>query len=643
MKQKSKFVTKLFATIDGYTGLKSRNDQQALALSLTARDVIKPLIEQHNGEWIHEKNGEIFANFTLPENAVTCAMVMQREMMEHPGMKLRIGIHTGDLKSGIGTSDIIASNIAGSTTPGGICISGKVYASIQHKNEITAEYLKDVKPAGIDEPVSVYTLTAPGLQQPAVNAHEISVTKDKSTKPSIVVLPFVNMSSDPEQEYFCDGITEEIINALAHIEDLKVIARTSAFFFKGKDITIKKIGDELDVGWVLEGSVRKVGNRLRITVQLITVEDQAHIFSKNFDRTLEDYFAIQDEISLSVVEILKGKLLTKEKVRMTQRQAIGIEAYELYLKSWQLCNNYEMQKALPYINELLLIEPDYVPAQMLKASMIAGAGWSGNKAPHDVYPVARTKGLQALKLDENNPEVHSLLSEILVNYYWDFSAALGHLERLMELSPGSSFTHVQWALYYEKTGRMPEAVTRIKKALEVDPLSQLNYGIYLDILYLMREYETFMQVYDIARSQLPDTFTLDLLLYRLYSEMGKHEEAMAYFRSIAVEHLWIKTLPCATMGIAMVRAGETDEARKLIDTWEQEKEQDYFPSRPLADIHFALGDIEKGFYWLNRTAEEREPAMLYVPFDPFYDSFRSDERYKAIMKKIVPLYDKKFR
>ena len=245
MKQTPKFVTKLFAAIDGYADIKAQSDQQALNLSRTARVIIKPVIEHHNGVWMHEKNGEIFANFKLPEDAVNCAVAIQGEMSEHPDVKLRIGIHTGDIKSGIGTGDIVASKISGSATLGGICISGKVYASIQNKTDVTAEYIEDVKMAGVEHPVRVYKLVGEGLNEPATVDTNNNQADKQRTKPSIAVLPFVNMSADPEQEYFCDGMAEEIINALTHVEDLHVVARTSAFSFRGKEIDIREIGIEL--------------------------------------------------------------------------------------------------------------------------------------------------------------------------------------------------------------------------------------------------------------------------------------------------------------------------------------------------------------------------------------------------------------
>ena len=214
--------------MDGYAEIKAQSGQQALNLSQVARDIIKPIIEQHNGVWMHEKNGEIFANFKLPEDSVNCAVAIQKEMSDKPDLKLRIGIHTGDIKSGIGTGDIVASKIAGSAPLRGICISGKVYASIQNNTDITVEYIEDVKPAGVEHPVRVYALSGEGLNEPAAVDTKNNHADKQNIKPSIAVLPFVNMSADPEQEYFCDGMAEEIINALTHVEDLHVIARTSS-------------------------------------------------------------------------------------------------------------------------------------------------------------------------------------------------------------------------------------------------------------------------------------------------------------------------------------------------------------------------------------------------------------------------------
>ena len=546
---------------------------------------------------------------------------------------MRIGIHKSEVifhgDEVLGQAVIVASGIELFAEPGGTCMTGEEYAEVKNELGLKIEALGEKTVKNVDRSVKVYEI------KPKATDKEQQSAVTKESIPSVAVLPFENLSPDPEQEYFCDGVSEEIINALTQINDLKVIARTSAFSFKGKDISIRDIARELDVQWVLEGSVRKAGDDLRITAQLIKVADQSHVFSKNYDRKFENIFAIQDEISLSVVEELKGQIFQKEIQQITKRQKIDVKAYELYLKGWQLSNNYQIEKARPFIDESLAIEPDFFPARMLLVMNMTFMGWSGHISPHDVYPKGKDMGIRALELDESNAEAHYILSEIYLNYDWNFSQAYEHLKYVMELNPGSSLTHVLFSLYYEKTGRFAEAITYIQKAIELDPLSQLNYGVYLDILYLMGDYETFMQVYDKAKGILTDTFTLDFLLHRLYSIQGRYEDALEFYSSNK-EHFTLITMPFVSLGISMVRAGKIEDARKLLHDWKKQKEDHYFPCLPLASLNFALGELDEGFVWLDKSVSDHEPALLYVPFDPYFDEVRSDERYKTIMHKVIP-------
>ena len=476
MKTKPKFVTKLFAAIDGYAEIKAQSEQQALDLSRSAREIVEPIIEHHNGVWMYERDGKLYSNFVKPEHAVNCAVSIQQSLHDESNLKLRIGIHTGDVKSGIGTGDMVASGIAEMTVPGGVCVSAKVYASIQNKVAVTAEFLVEAKLNGIERPVRVYALFGEGLADPARTAtadEQAAVTK---SKPSIAVLPFVNMSADPEQEYFCDGISEVIIDALTHVEDLHVVARTSAFMFKDNREDIREIGKKLNVASILEGSVQKAGNRLRISAQLVNIADGYHLWSEKYDRNIEDIFAIQDEISLAIVEALKVKLLKKEKAAIVKRHTDNYEAHSLYLLGrhyWNFRTEEQMLKGLDYFRQAVDKDPDYALAYTGIADSYNTLAHHGFLYPYEAYPKAKEAVTKALEIDDMLSEAHAALGFIRLYFDWDWIETEREYKQAFDLNTNYAFTHHCYALYLSSMGRLDESIAESRRAQELDPLAPI--------------------------------------------------------------------------------------------------------------------------------------------------------------------------
>ena len=294
------------------------------------------------------------------------------------------------------------------------------------------------------------------------------------SRPSIAVLPFTNLSGDPEQEYFCDGMAEEIINALTHLEQLRVVARTSAFAFKGKSGDIREIGKKLDVGSVLEGSVRKAGNRVRITAQLINVADGYHVWSERFDRRMEDVFAIQDEISLAIVENLKVKLLAPEKHKVTRRHTESLEAYNLYLKgrySWNKRTADGLKNAVACFEEAVRKDPEYALAYSGLADALTMLGFYQALPQAEAQQRAQQAVLKAIELDDRLGEAHASLGEILSTSGGDPQRAAAEFERAIALNPGYATAHHWYSILLWDSGRFEEAFAQGKRALELDPLS----------------------------------------------------------------------------------------------------------------------------------------------------------------------------
>jgi len=276
------------------------------------------------------------------------------------------------------------------------------------------------------------------------------VGKEQDSKPSIAVLPFRDMSPQKDQDYFCEGMAEELINALTKIEGLHVAARTSAFQFKGKDLNVRRIGEELGVKTVLEGSVRKAGNRLRITAQLINISDGYHIWSDKYDRDIEDIFAIQDEISLAIVDNLKLKLLKKEKAQLMKRYTEDQEAYSLYLKGRYFWNRrYEggLLKGIEYFQKAIEKDPSFAPAYAGIADCYCLMGMYNWNPPKEAYPKAKAATLRALEIDDTLPEAHASLGWIKMFYDWDWAAAERAFQRAIELNPNYATAHNWYAMF----------------------------------------------------------------------------------------------------------------------------------------------------------------------------------------------------
>ncbi|RJP70607.1 MAG: hypothetical protein C4532_09100 [Candidatus Abyssobacteria bacterium SURF_17] len=460
-----------------------------------------------------------------------------------------------------------------------------------------------------------------------------------SRSPSIAVLPFVNMSADPEQEYFCDGLSEEIINALTKIRDLKVIARTSAFAFKDEKVEIGEIGRRLKVQTVLEGSVRKVGNRLRITAQLVDTSGGHHLWSERYDRELVDIFAIQDEITLAIVDNLKPMLLGEEKAKLEQRQTVDLEAYNLYLKGrWFLWKRTEegFEKAFEYFNQAIAKAPTYAPAYAGVADSYALRTVVTMLPAGEDSTKARDAAMKALEFDDTLAEAHVSLGLVKTNYEWDWEGAEREYKRAIELNPGYAMGHAFYAAHLYRMTRFDEALEEVKYARHLDPLSlTTNFFAGMIFFYAGR--------YDNALAALSSTIEMDRSVifahaYRglCYWRKAMLEEAMAEFekeKSISGE---FSPMADGCIGIHHALIGNMEEARKKLRELQKRSTTAYFQSYPLAMLCLAIGDTEQGFELLEKAYEERDSALTFIKVQAAFDVFniRSDPRYIALLKKM---------
>jgi eukaryotic-like serine/threonine-protein kinase len=450
---------------------------------------------------------------------------------------------------------------------------------------------------------------------------------------AIAVLPLANMSADPENEYFSDGMTEEIINALAKVPGVQVASRTSSFAFKGKEVDVRTIGEKLGVSSVLEGSVRKVGNRVRITAQLINVADGYHLWSETYDRQLEDVFAIQDEISHAIVDALKLRLGSDAETLVAP--AKNIEAYTLYLKGRFVFNKDtepSTRKALDFFQQSLLQDPGY-------ARSYAGIAdcWTQLAddfvVPDDAYPRAKAAATRALQHDPDLVEAITSVGKVLCWYEWDFAAAARQLRRAVALNENHAEAH--WALgsVLPTVGLLPEAVEEMRKGLILDPLSAV-YSRWLGRFLL------FGGDYARAIAQAEKTIDLDadyaysyLDIGSAYLELGDPEAALQWLqRGQGLENS-VRSYD-ATIVRALAPLGRREEADEILHRLEDESRQHYVRSEILAMGYAAVGDRDRAFAGLERAFQVRSAGLIYLHVDPGYKPLRADPRFGQLVERI---------
>jgi serine/threonine protein kinase/Tfp pilus assembly protein PilF len=466
-----------------------------------------------------------------------------------------------------------------------------------------------------------------------------SPTPEGKSSPSIAVLPFENMSADPDQEYFCDGLAEELINALTQIEDLHVVARTSAFSFKGQQLDIREIGRKLNVATVLEGSVRKAGNRLRVTAQLVKVADGYHLWSERFDRELDDVFAIQDEITLAIVDELKPRLLGEDKAKLARRRAVDLEAYNLYLRGRWFRNQLTQEgfkKAIECFNQAIEKEPDYAPAYAGLAFCYTLLPVYGPFEPIKTIPKAREAALRALQIDDNLAEAHMSMAEIRSIYDWDRESGGREFKRAVELNPGDAFSRHRYAIFLMYMGRHDEAINEAERALELDPLSfpcNRDAGV---VFCLAKEPDRAINVIRRTLEMDPNCSGAHLLLGIAYWFKSEYEEATAELQIEMEDSGGRDTAAQAMVGAIYALTGRRDEGMRIREDLLERSRREYVPAFFPAILSFALGETDRGFELLDKAYEEHDTflSFLKTPFLLDLSDLRSDPRYIAMLKKI---------
>ena len=470
-------------------------------------------------------------------------------------------------------------------------------------------------------------------REPAAGAGTATAETTRTNPRAIAVLPLSNMSADPENEYFADGMTEEIINALAKVPAMQVASRTSSFAFKGKEVDIREIGEKLGVGSVLEGSVRKVGNRLRITAQLISVENGYHLWNETYDRQMEDVFAVQDEISRAIVEALKGRLT--EDAGQVVAPTNNLEAYTKYLKGrffFAKLSEPALRKALDLFQHALIEDPGFARAYAGIADVWCNLAddWV---APDEAYPRAKIAAERALQRDPELAEAMTSIGKVLCWHEWDFAGAEAQLDRAVALSPSYAEAHYVRGTALPLVGRLHEAIDTMAAALKLDPLS-VHYCEWLSRFLL------YAGDYDGAIAQGHRALEMDEVWLRAphyigaaFLAKGDPASALDWFRRAQALEKSVRSYD-ANIVRALAALGQREEAEAIMARLEDESRQHYMRLEILATGYAALGAMDQAMMLLERAYQARAAGLIYLHLDPGYAPLRSDPRFADLVGRI---------
>jgi len=470
-----------------------------------------------------------------------------------------------------------------------------------------------------------------------VAAHGVTTS---SHIPSLAVLPFANLSGDKENEYFSDGLAEDIIDALTQVTGLRVMARTSSFVFRGKEADVREIGARLNVEHILEGSVRRAGSRIRVTAQLVKASDGYHLWSQRFDREMTDIFAIQDEISQAIVEKLRLRLMGDRP--LVKRYTENLTAYDLCLKA-----RYHILKMTQegrdagrrYCEQAIAVDPNYALAHVVLAESCFWSAYWGSMDPREAFPRSKSAALEALRLDDTIADAHSALGTVLGAGEFDWPGAEREFRRAQELNPSSiaarynhAWCYAMWFLY--PLGRMDEALTEMRRGLERDPLDPFYNSMVGYLLFAIRQFEPALAQLQHTIGLEPTFFFSHWFLSLLYAREGRLDEAIAAAEK-ANELSMGNAITVGNLGKVYGLAGRTAEARQLLEELRARRRSTYVPACAFVFVLGGLGERDEAIEWMARGIEEHDPILMTsIKMSPSYDRLRSLPAYQALLRKM---------
>lgn len=634
-----------------------RDEEDGMRRLRRFRDVLKETVPKHGGRIVQHIGDGSLLIFESAVEAVACAQEIQLLLQINPKVPLRIGIHLGDIVMDegqvYGDGVNLASRVESLGAPGAVLVTGRLVPDLSSHPEFKAVPLGHFNLKNVSQPVEVFAMQGDGLYVPA--AQELSqlpleTQQAKSGRrtlftltvlaivlgtllwyfwpaqqsqdtlaPSIAVLPFIDRSPEGGQAYFGDGIAEDIAYALGKAEGLKVAGRASAFAFRAEDADLPAIRERLGVQTILEGSVNRQGDRVRVTAQLVGTDDGYQLWSERYDRTADDLFAIQDEIARSVANELKVLLLSDGVEQGTQNQ----EAYEWYLRGRHMLSQRSdgVQAATAYFQRAIAIDSNFANAYTGLGNAYLWMGWNNYLPSREAFPEARQHAKAALQLDSTLAYAHAVLGAVHLWYDWDWAVAEQRLKLALQLNPAEASALIDLGWLHLVRGQPRKAIRFIEDALEVDPLN-LEYNIDLADFYRMQgKYEEARQILKGIAPLYPDNSEVAWMYGLLDYTRQEYEAAISHFENayrLSGEDAWSGMY----LAMALASAGEKAAASELLQTLEESLVVKNAAPVELAPVYWALGQESAAVNWLQRSFEWQANYLISLKVDPIWAPMR---------------------
>ena len=631
----------MFTDVVGFTGLAQTDEAGALRQLRVQAELVHAALVPHRGREVKSMGDGLLLEFPSALDAVQCAVDLQRSLHDREAragtfpLRVRIGIHVGDVVGSgtdiLGDAVNIASRVEGIAEPGGICLSAQAHDQVRSKVPYRFEALGPTDLKGLHAPLELYRVVLPWA---APEAAGIS-----SASPRLAVLPLSNISPDPNDAYLADGLTEELISVLSRLRGVRVIARTSVSQYKGTAKPVRQIGTELGVGAVLEGSVRRAGDRLRITLQLIDAPTEEHRWAETYDRQLSDVFAIQAEVAERTAAALRVELAGADRAAIRHGPTENLQAYESYLKGmaafqrtadagWDRAGTDEAARAF---EEAIALDPAFAQAHASYANLLIAA--MGENIPRtEVEPRVRPLVEKALQLDPRSADAHTARGNFALQIELDWARAEKEFRQAIELNPSCMPAHAWYGILHYVLGRSEEALREIRAAADLDPLfRQLTYWQSTALLDL-GDVERAGKLVLGALEQDPAYAPMRFRLARVYLASGRTDDAR---RELALSDRG-QVSPAAVAARAVLRArmGEPDEARRLLARAESPDGTLFLRPTLVAELLVALGRTDEALALLENDCRDGERSLWIDYRWESYDPIREDPRFLALLRSM---------
>lgn len=629
----------MFADMVGYTRLMQENESRAKLLRDRQRNVVDKVITTNNGKVMQYYGDGTLSMFSSAINAVEAAQEIQEQLQQDPPVPLRIGIHIGDVvhdSEGVfGDAVNVAARVQSLSVPGGVMMSGKVFDEIKNHPGIKVEAFGEHELKNVFNPISIFALANKGLVVPEQSyIQEIT----GSHKNSVAVLPFANFSPNPENEYFSDGITEEIINALVKLDGLQVPSRTSVFAYKNTKKDIREIGKELNVATVLEGSVRQAGNKIRVTAQLINTDDGFHVWSENYDGELKDIFKVQDEISQKIAEKLQENFEFSPSSNLYVASTDSVVAYNHYLQGlyyWNKRTPEAVQKAIKCYEKAIKKCATYTKAYSGLANCYSFLGVIGHLKGKKAFTKAESYALKALELNDFRGGSFVALGYVNLFSRWDFGNAEANFRKAITMEPNNEEARLALAMYYRIIGDIDRMFHHTKAASKIAPVSLpvlLQHGFSFCLLdnheKAIEIFKKILELDPLFRSALEG-------MALVYVVQGKYDKAIKTVRKY-LELVDSEFIGGTQLGYIAALKGNKKLAQENLEIIKKREEANPNLNLSLdyAVIHAALGESDEAFYYLNKAVDEKLGAILLIKTMFPLNKLKTDKRYAELLEKI---------